>query len=230
MAEQFAGRWAMQGLSWPLRKMVGLAGVRITMSITPAGFDSSGTPDPTETVITVDVTPTGTPTGVGAATEVRKMDWRPFERSEFLFGLCQERSQFVYAKEGGDDEYGSSGKGPGVYPDVEMQTKVGDLRAGRFLRGEINEDGSDSFWDITGQGRGAEEKEKEGKSDGPVWVHSFVRNLHGRRWTAEQIWGFEVINGERFHTRRVVVANTKGQYILARLVYKYLGEEPGPKK
>ncbi|KAL4998437.1 hypothetical protein BDV10DRAFT_167057 [Aspergillus recurvatus] len=243
MAEQFAGRWAMdkalssdleailklQGLSWPLRKMVCLAGVRIEMSVAPGEVDSSRTPDPTETVITVDVTPIGTPGGIGASTEVRKMDWSPFEKIDFLFGLCQERSQFAYAKDGGD-KLGIPGKGAGMYPDVEMQTKVGDLRAGRFLRGEINEDGSDSFWDTTGQGGAAGETEKGGKMDRPVWVHTFVRNLQGGGWTAEQIWGFEIIDGERYHTRRVVVANTKGQYVLARLVHKYLGEGTWSKK
>ncbi|KAL4973634.1 hypothetical protein BDW66DRAFT_101009 [Aspergillus desertorum] len=236
MAEQFVGQWAMdkslcsdlepilklQGLSWPLRKMVCLAGVRIEIM-------SETDPDPTKTVITVNVTPTGTPTGLGASTEVRKMDWSPSEKNDFLFGLCQERTQFLYPKEG-DDEYERAEKGPGLYPDVEMQTKVGDLRAGRFLRGEINEDGSESFWDFTGRGEGAGEKEKGVQMDGPAWIHTFVRNLQGGGWTAEQIWGFEAINGERCHTRRVVVANTAGQYVLARLVYKYLGEGAKSKK
>lgn len=111
------------------------------------------------------------------------MDWSILERDDFLFGPLQEQSHFVYPKEGGD-EHESTDKG--VYPDVEMQTKVDDLRAGRFLRGEIYENGSESFWDLTGRKGGAEE-EKEGKQDGPVWVHTFVRNLRGNRWTAEQV-------------------------------------------
>ncbi|KAL6232162.1 hypothetical protein BDW75DRAFT_232996 [Aspergillus navahoensis] len=229
MAEQFTGRWVMQGLSWPLRKMVCLAGIRIDISVTPGEFDSSRTPDPTETVLTEKITPIGTPGGMGASMEVRKMDWIAFEKTDVLFGLCEERCQLIYAKEAGN-ETGTLGQGPGVYPDVEMQTKAGDLRAGRFLRGEINEDGSDSLWDTTGQGEGAGEKEKGVEMDGPVWVHTFTKNLQGSGWTAEQIWGFEVINGERYHTRRVVVANTKGQYVLARLVYKDLGEGTRPRK
>ncbi|KAL4816676.1 hypothetical protein BDW67DRAFT_175300 [Aspergillus spinulosporus] len=228
MAEQFVGRWVMQGLSWPLRKMICLAGLRIDVSVTPGEPDSVQSMDPREQVISVNVTLTGTPTGgMGGSTEVRKMDWSPLERDDFLFGLCQEQSHFVYPREGGD-EHENVEKGKGVYPDVEMQTKLNDLRAGRFLRGEINEDGSESFWDLTGRTGGVEEK--GGQQDGPAWVHTFVRNLRGNGWTAEQIWGFEIINGERCHTRRVVVANTKGQYVLARLVYKYAGEEKGSKK
>ncbi|KAL4748991.1 hypothetical protein BDW72DRAFT_205123 [Aspergillus terricola var. indicus] len=228
MAEQFVGRWVMQGLSWPLRKMICLAGLRIDVSVTPGEPDSAQSTDPREQTITVNITLTGTPTGGMGSTEVRKMDWSPLERDDFLFGLYQEQSQFVYPKEGGDEPE-SAGKGEGVYPDVEMQTKVDDLRAGRFLRGEINGDGSESFWDLTGQNSGVGEHRGE-RQDGPVWVHTFVRSLRGNGWTAEQIWGFEVINGERCHTRRVVVANTKGQYVLARLVYKYVGEETGLKK
>lgn len=241
MAEQFVGRWVMdralcsdleailklQGLSWPLRKVLCLAGLRIDVTATPGKPDSSQGMDPREQIITVNATVTGTPTGgLGGSTEVRKMDWSILERDDFLFGPLQEQSHFVYPKERGDEHENTD---KGVYPDVEMKTKVDDLRAGRFLRGEIYENGSESLWDLTGRKRGDEE-EKEGKQDGPVWVHTFVRNLRGNRWTAEQIWGFEVINGERCHTRRVVVANTKGQYVLARLVYKYVGEESEPKK
>lgn len=44
------------------------------------------------------------------------------------------------------------------------------------------------------------------------------------KWTAEQIWGFEMINGERRHTRRTVVkAVDKGTIKKARLVYTFEG-------
>lgn len=38
----------------------------------------------------------------------------------------------------------------------------------------------------------------------------------------QQVWGFEMINGQRHHSRRVVVAKD-GKYLLARLVYDYNG-------
>ncbi|KAL4908467.1 hypothetical protein BDW74DRAFT_101077 [Aspergillus multicolor] len=227
MADQFAGRWAMdkslcsdlegilklQGLSWPLRKMICLAGVRIEM-ITKSNLD------PAQTVITVNVTPTGTG-GMAASTETRKMDWSAFEKNDFLFGLCQERSEFLH---GSKDDQGRE------YPNVNMQTEVGDLRAGRFLRGEINEHGSETEWDVSPHVVG-DEKETEQEPKQNIWVHTFVRNLNGGNgWTAEQIWGFEVIAGERYHTRRVLVANKKGQYVLARLVYKYIADGTGSKR
>lgn len=44
-------------------------------------------------------------------------------------------------------------------------------------------------------------------------------------WTAEQIWGFEEIEGKRFYTRRVVVR--KGEDVeRARLVYDYKDVAP----
>jgi hypothetical protein len=43
-----------------------------------------------------------------------------------------------------------------------------------------------------------------------------------------QIWGFEMINGQRFHTRRIVVANNKGHYVLGRLVYYRINQSPDP--
>jgi len=47
----------------------------------------------------------------------------------------------------------------------------------------------------------------------------------GGGWTAEQIWGFEQIDGKRFYTRRVVVR--KGQDVQrVRLVYDYQGPAP----
>lgn len=47
----------------------------------------------------------------------------------------------------------------------------------------------------------------------------------GGGWAAEQIWGFEEIEGKRLYTRRVVVR--KGDEVeRARLVYDYQGAAP----
>jgi hypothetical protein len=47
----------------------------------------------------------------------------------------------------------------------------------------------------------------------------------GGGWTAEQIWGFEEIEGKRFYTRRVVVR--RGEEVeRARLVYDYEDAAP----
>ena len=56
-------------------------------------------------------------------------------------------------------------------------------------------------------------------------MQSYVKNQDsGYGWTAEQLWGFEQINGKRYHTRRVIVKNAKGDKSeLVRLVYNYQG-------
>lgn len=54
------------------------------------------------------------------------------------------------------------------------------------------------------------------------FIHSWVENKDAG-WTAEQIWGFEVVDGVRRHTRRVVVR--KGENVeRGWLVYDYVGE------
>ncbi|KAK5102234.1 hypothetical protein LTR70_004537 [Exophiala xenobiotica] len=71
---------------------------------------------------------------------------------------------------------------------------------------------------------------KDGKTpskfeDNKELVQSYVKNQDsGYGWTAEQLWGFEVVNGKRYYTRRVVVKNAKGDKSeRVRLVYDYQG-------
>ncbi|EXJ85361.1 hypothetical protein A1O1_05725 [Capronia coronata CBS 617.96] len=55
-------------------------------------------------------------------------------------------------------------------------------------------------------------------------VQSWVINVDGGEWIAEQTWGFEEVNDERRHTRRVVVWK-KGNVERVRLVYDFRGKE-----
>ncbi|EKD17555.1 uncharacterized protein L3040_006674 [Drepanopeziza brunnea f. sp. 'multigermtubi'] len=65
------------------------------------------------------------------------------------------------------------------------------------------------------------DEEKAGP-DGERHVESFVRN-EKNGWKAQQIWGFAIVEGKRYHTRRVVV--TKGDKVLKiRLVYDWQGK------
>lgn len=71
----------------------------------------------------------------------------------------------------------------------------------KFLTGKTSLDGSESEGFI-----------------GETFMQSFVKADAG--WTAEQVWGFEVIEGKRLHTRRVVVVKDN-QVEMARLVYSF---------
>jgi hypothetical protein len=52
-------------------------------------------------------------------------------------------------------------------------------------------------------------------------IESYVENEE-KGWTADQIWGFAIFDGQRYYTRRVVV--TKGSEVMkVRLVYNWQG-------
>jgi hypothetical protein len=36
-----------------------------------------------------------------------------------------------------------------------------------------------------------------------------------------KVWGFELIGGQRYFTRRMVIVNSAGQYEMGRLVYNF---------
>jgi len=101
-----------------------------------------------------------------------------------------------------------------------VQSKVGepeaDAKVQKFLRGEIQLDGSASEGFIVDD-EGTEFGEGEG-----LWVQSYVVNQEVG-WTAEQVWGFELVQGERRYTRRVAVIKD-GKFELGRLVYTF--QEP----
>mgnify|MGYP004500657393 CR=1 FL=1 len=45
-----------------------------------------------------------------------------------------------------------------------------------------------------------------------------------REWEAAHLWGFEKVDGQRMHTRRVLVRNDKGEELRVRMVYDYVGK------
>ena len=72
------------------------------------------------------------------------------------------------------------------------------------------------------------EKLKDLKTDTHFLEDELVQSWavsQGGGWTAEQIWGFETVDGKRFYTRRVVVR--KGEQVeRVRLVYDFKGPAP----
>jgi hypothetical protein len=79
------------------------------------------------------------------------------------------------------------------------------------------EDGRNSG--IVGQGEG---EWIEGDSDGKL-IQAEGKKPDGE-WEAAHLWGFEIVDGERRHTRRVLVKNNKGDELKVRMVYDYVGE------
>ena len=62
----------------------------------------------------------------------------------------------------------------------------------------------------------------EGDSDGKL-IEAEGRKEDGE-WRAHHLWGFEQVDGERRHTRRVYVKNKKGEELRVRMVYDFVGE------
>ncbi|KAL2820229.1 hypothetical protein BDW59DRAFT_117814 [Aspergillus cavernicola] len=192
---------AMQGLSWFMRTT--LAWVSVTLNTKQ--YQSPDSSDKTIQHIDVDNIVTG---GVQGTSEQRITDWKKREHSDNIFGRVEGQSRFLrgVVKDGS------------VKPNVQICTNLQDEKIGKFLRGEILADGGacEGFTiDPVGEGFG----EGEG-----LWLQSYVESLDSS-WTAEQVWGFEAINGQRYHTRRIAVANN-GEFVLARLIYTFVPPQP----
>ncbi|EAT79134.1 hypothetical protein HBH56_074700 [Parastagonospora nodorum] len=92
------------------------------------------------------------------------------------------------------------------------------------------------FGDVAGRSRwvSVEEGEKsevvgaggggwiEGDSSGKL-VEAQGKKESGQ-WEAHHLWGFEIVDGERRHTRRVYVKNNEGEELRVRMVYDFVEE------
>ncbi|KAK5445099.1 hypothetical protein LTS15_010190 [Exophiala xenobiotica] len=88
---------------------------------------------------------------------------------------------------------------------VETLSALSDAEIA-FLDAEILADGSSSSW------LGREDDQH---------LHTAMVSKEGG-WTAEQTWGFEEIDGKRYHTRRSIVTKDGGCK-RGRVVYDYMG-------
>ena len=61
----------------------------------------------------------------------------------------------------------------------------------------------------------------EGDSEGKL-IQAEGKKPDGE-WEAAHLWGFEIVDGERRHTRRVLVKNNKGDELMVRMVYDFVG-------
>ena len=64
---------------------------------------------------------------------------------------------------------------------------------------------------------------EKGGPNGEIHIESSVINEE-KGWTAQQVWGFAIVDGKRYYVRRVLV--TKGKEVLkVRLVYNWQGKQ-----
>ncbi|KAB8230774.1 uncharacterized protein BDW43DRAFT_313585 [Aspergillus alliaceus] len=213
----FTGTWVMekalsngieslmklQCLNWAIRRA--FRHIRITSTITEyASTAADGSP----LALHLDVVHTVTG-GFTGTTEKRTLDWSPYVHHDYVFGPCSLRSRLIGGIEDRDGH---------VRPALDMETTDVNGKVYEFLRGAVSSKGERE------EGFVVEETPQEyiGSTRGG-WLHTVSRSEE-RGWTMEQVWGFEMIRGDRYHTRRIVVINKSGDYALARVVYKYHSE------
>ncbi|KAJ5760834.1 hypothetical protein N7520_007990 [Penicillium odoratum] len=196
----------LQGVGWVLRKAAALAVVTLHISISSPSASQSDTASPQKSHISVIQVPTA---GLGGTSETRILDWdERTQLKDFIFGNRQSRNRFVTGKAGVDGR---------ILPDLVPETKIDNEVIGQMLRGEIPPEGDDGSGFLV---EGHDEAENAG-----LWIHSFDCQSDGA-WTMEQVWGFEMIRGERYHTRRFVAAS-KGNFVMGRVVFSYAGSIEG---
>jgi hypothetical protein len=116
----------------------------------------------------------------------------------------------------------TSGKIPGTTEDYTLDYEWRTNQDGFF--GEVS---GRSRWVSVEEGRktgvvGEGEGEWiEGDSEGKL-IHAEGKKQG--EWEASHLWGFEMVDGERRHTRRVRVSNEKGEELRVRMVYDFVGE------
>ncbi|RHZ74721.1 hypothetical protein CDV55_109057 [Aspergillus turcosus] len=198
LSDPFEPVLTLQGISWAVRKAISFATVTLVVKEYPDSEDAK--------VVHVDIDQVLTG-GLKGTSEKRISDWVDREHQDHIFGKILGRSRLIRGSKGDDGK---------VRPAVDINTEIDDPKVKQFLRGEILIDGSPCEGFLVDN-----EGEEYGEGEG-LFLQSFVVNQdEGYGWTAEQIWGFETINGQRYHTRRVVVAKD-GEFKLARLVYDYV--------
>ncbi|CAP80491.1 hypothetical protein E8E15_010622 [Penicillium rubens] len=189
----------LQKVSWLLRKAFGLATIHLHISQyqTPAS-------ESTEPSTHIDFNQTAA--GLAPTEEKRILDWEIRDHQDYFFGEVKAQCEFVH---GAVDADGI------VRPEFEFQTPNVNAQIKKFMRGEIEVDGSKSAGFIVEDWSGMAD-------EGPgLWVHTCERNDKSG-WTAEQIWGFEMLGDSRYFSRRVVVMTTKGEYLCGRIVFDFV--------
>ncbi|KAL1964337.1 hypothetical protein VTN77DRAFT_7022 [Rasamsonia byssochlamydoides] len=197
----------LQGISWIVRKAIQFA--TVTLHVTQY---TETDPETSKPIVKIDINQVTTG-GLSGTTEKRVLTWTEHEHRDHIFGTVVGKSRFFRGAKGADGK---------VRPNIDVQTDVKDEKVHRFLRGEILADGTEVEGFLVEEPKDVDDLGL-GEGEG-LWLQSFVRNVDSG-WTAEQIWGFEIINGERRYTRRIAVADKNGKYQLGRMVYTFQGRK-----
>ncbi|KAF9892012.1 hypothetical protein FE257_002976 [Aspergillus nanangensis] len=192
----------LQGMSWFLRKAISLAYVTVEIKQYPDETDNK--------IMHIDIKQFVTG-GIEGTTENRTTDKVKREHQDHIFGRVEGTSELFRGSKGADGK---------VRPNFEFSTPGDNEKAKKFLNGEILKDDSECDGFVV-----EDLGEELGQGEG-LWLQSYVVSLDSA-WTAEQIWGFEVINGERYYTRRIAVQNN-GAYEFGRFVYSFVPPQPQP--
>ncbi|CAG7938486.1 unnamed protein product [Penicillium nalgiovense] len=155
----------LQKVSWLLRKAFGLA--TIYLHISQYQIPASETTEPSTHI---DFNQTAS-AGLAPTEEKRVLDWEIRGHQDYFFGEVKAQCEFVH---GAIDVNGT------VRPEFEFQTANANAHIKKFMRGEIEVDGSKSVGFIVEDLCGMVD-------EGPgLWVHTFERNVKSG-WTAEQV-------------------------------------------
>ncbi|KAJ5291832.1 hypothetical protein N7478_001083 [Penicillium angulare] len=196
----------LQGINWLLRKAVALTDICLKISTS-----HTNEPEPITTIEFLQTSPIGK---LASTTEKRVLNGEVRYHSDYIFGTVTSQSCFVQ----GSSEAENVGL---VKPELGVQTKSLGSDLVKFLSGEITFEDRELFTHFGGflvEGIHSGQRKTRGRG---LWVHTFERSIHSG-WEAEQTWGFEMINGNRCFTRRVVVTSAEGKHVYARLVYDFI--------
>jgi hypothetical protein len=156
-----------QGISWLVRKAIGLA--TVTLKLTQVSGISPSTSNPTIEITVLQ----STGTSLGATTDKLYLDWTVLAREDHIFGKTTAQARFVLGA-------ASEGKSR---PQLEIQTTIEDANIAKFLKGEIDEDGEPC------EGFLVEVPKKDVlgvNGQQGLWTHVVIKSQDSK-WTAEQV-------------------------------------------
>ncbi|KAL4967099.1 uncharacterized protein BDV14DRAFT_198196 [Aspergillus stella-maris] len=144
-----------------------------------------------------------TVSGVGSGvTEKRVLNWEPVEGKNPLFGKTESEFE-PYLMLLWDSSPISSARSR-LYTSPLQRSESHSEEDIKFLNAETFKNGAPSSW--------AEDTESQ-------HLHCIITNSEAG-WTMEQVWGFEELDGKKYHTRRSIVK--KGEAVeRGKLVYNY---------